>query len=228
MHKNQGRQPSLVRRRFGFSEREVDVLSRLTSPEKIQKHLDNIGYDLGKKGDFRRSPRVVMKDKKADCFEGALFAAAALRFHGYPPVVVDLAAVRDDDHVLAVFRRFDHWGAVAKSKYTGLEYREPIHRNIRELALSYFENYFNLAGEKTLRRYSKPVNLAMFDDAEWMITEKSVLFIAEHLAEVGHTSLLTRGMIRNLDRVACIQREAGELGMRKAGLLQKVRASAAE
>jgi hypothetical protein len=210
-----------VRRWFDFSERETDVLSQLATPEKIQKHLDSIDYDLGKKGDFRRSPRAVMKDKKADCFEGALLAAAALRFHRYPPVIVDLAAVRDDDHVLAVFKRFGRWGAVAKSKYTGLGYREPIYRSIRELALSYFEDYFNLAGEKTLRRYSGPVNLVMFDHAHWMTTEKSVLFIAEHLVKVRHMSLLTRAMIRNLGRVTRIQKEAGELAMGRAGLLSK-------
>lgn len=217
-----------MRRWFDFSERETDVLSQLATPEKIQKHLDSIDYDLGKKGDFRRSPRAVMKDKKADCFEGALLAAAALRFHGYPPMVVDLAAVRDDDHVLAVFKRFGHWGAVAKSKYTGLGYREPIHKSIRELALSYFEDYFNLAGGKTLRRYSGPVNLMMFDHVHWMTTEKSVLFIAEHLVKVRHMSLLTRGMIRNLGRVTRIQKEAGELAMRRTGLLRNGRASAVE
>ena len=203
---------------FGFSKREAEVLSRLSTPERIQKYLDSISYDLGRKGEFRRSPRALLRDKKADCFEGAIFAAAALRFHGHPPMVVDLTAVRDDDHVIAVFKRSNHWGAIAKSKYTGLEYREPIHRSIRELALSYFEDYFNLAGEKTLREYSKPVNLARFDGAEWMTTEKSVLFIAEYLVKSTHTRLLTPGMARTLGRVTRTQKEAGELAMTKGYL----------
>jgi len=208
-----------VKHLFGFSEREVDVLSRLSTPEKIQGYLDSIRYDLNRKGEFRRSPSAVLRDRKADCFEGALFAAAALRFHEHPPMVVDLTAVRDDDHVIAVFKRFGHWGAIAKSKYTGLEYREPIHRSVRELALSYFEDYFNLAGEKTLRGYSRPVNLARFDKSEWMTTKESVFFIAEYLARTTHTSLLTSGMALGLVRLTRVQREAGELAMTKAGIL---------
>lgn len=203
---------------FGFSSSEARILSRLRTSMLIQRYLDSIDYNLRKGGETCLSPRMVIRERKADCIEGAIFAAAALRFHGHAPLIVDLTAVRDEDHVIAVFKRFGHWGAIAKSKYTGLRYREPVHRSIRELALSYFEDYFNPAGEKTLRRFSAPVNLSMFDSSNWMTTQKSVFFIAEHLVGVRHRSLLTRGMVRNLDKVTPIQKEAGELEMRRARL----------
>ena len=220
-HMNEFACSKLAMPKFGFSPSEARVLSRLRTPIRIQRYLDSIDYNLGRREDACLSPRMVLRNGKANCIEGAIFAAAALRFHGHPPLVVDLTAVRDDDHVIAVFKRFGHWGAVAKSKYTGLRYREPIHRNIRELALSYFEDYFNPAGQKTLRSFSAPVDLSMFDYANWMTTEKSIFFMAEHLVGVKHRSLLTRGMVRNLGKVNPIQREAGELEMRRARLAQR-------
>ena len=101
-------------------------------------------------------------------FRKTFFSAAALRWLGYPPLIVDLEAVRDSDHVLAVYRADGHWGAVAKSDYAGLRSREPVYRTVRELVMSYFEHYYNPAGEKSLRAYSRPVNLARFDHMGWM------------------------------------------------------------
>src|SRR5512142_639518 len=115
-----------------------------------------------------RSPRRVLTERKARCVDGALLAAAALRVQGYPPLLVDLEAVADTDHVLAVFRERTGWGAVARSNFSGLRYREPIHRTIRELVLTYFESYFNLRREKTLRAYSRPIDLSRFDTDGWM------------------------------------------------------------
>ena len=134
------------------------------------------------------SPRRSLREGTAHCYEGALLAAAALRVNGYPPLVVDLEAVRDVDHVIAVFRERGHWGAVAKSNFAGLRFRAPIYRTLRELALSYFESYYNLRGERTLRGYSRPVNLARFDHLDWMTSEKSVWAIAEHLVTVSHAA----------------------------------------
>ena len=150
--------------KYGFDTGETRVLKALKTPEKIQRFLDiEIGYNKEPDGDTIRSPRRVLRDMVAHCLEGALLAAAALRVQGFPPLLLDLEAVRDDDHVLAVFKQHGHWGAIAKSNYSGLRFREPVYRNLRELAMSYFEHYFNLAQEKTLRNYSRPVNLARFD-----------------------------------------------------------------
>jgi hypothetical protein len=109
--------------------------------------------------------------------------------------------VRDDDHVLAIFRVRGHWGAVAKSNYSGLRYREPVYRTLRELAMSYFEHYYNLRKEKTLRRYSRPVNLKRFDHIAWMTAEEDVWAIPEHLCDIPHTPVLAQPLIPTLGRV---------------------------
>ena len=134
--------------------------------------------------------------------EGALLGAMALRKLGYPPLLVDLEAVRDSDHVLAVYRVNGHWGAVAKSDYAGLRSREPVYATIRELALSYFEHYYNAAGEKTLRSYSRPVNLSRFDRSlQWMTTLDEVWEIPGHLCVIPHTRILTPPMEHKLARM---------------------------
>jgi hypothetical protein len=131
-----------------------------------------------------------MRDKTAHCFEAALFAAAALRENGHPPLILDLESVRDDDHVIAIYRMDGHWGAMAKSNYAGLRFREPVYRTLRELVMSYFEHYYNLKGEKTLRAYSRPVNLSRFDRQHWMTSEDDLWVIPEYLVEIKHTPIL--------------------------------------
>ena len=145
--------------------------------------------------------------------EGALLGAMALRKLGYPPLLVDLEAVRDSDHVLAVYRVNGHWGAVAKSDYAGLRSREPVYATIRELALSYFEHYYNAAGEKTLRSYSRPVNLSRFDRSlQWMTTLDEVWEIPGHLCVIPHTRILTPPMERKLARMDPRLYQAGRVG----------------
>jgi hypothetical protein len=174
------------------------LLRRLSTPEKIQKFLDDLPYNKEKDGETCRSPRLVIEHNTAHCFEGALFAAAALRANGRAPLILDLASVRDDDHVIAVYRANDCWGAIAKSNYAGLQFRSPVYRTLRELALSYFEHYYNLKGEKTLRAYSsRPVNLARFDSINWMTTDEPLWAIAEYLCEIKHTSILN-GITRRM------------------------------
>lgn len=138
-------------------------------------------------------------------------AAAALSYHGDPPLLVDLTAVRDDDHVLAVFRRRELWGAVAKSNYSGLRFREPVYRTLRELVMSYFEHYYNLRGEKTLRGYSRPVNLNRFRK-RWISAPEDVWFIPEYLCEIGHFTVAPENSIRALHRMDKRLFAAGRLG----------------
>ncbi len=144
---------------------------------------------------------MVLREKTAHCLEGAIFAAAALRVLGFPPLIFDLEADQDTDHVLAVFKSRGHWGAIAKSNFTSCRYREPVYPTLRELAMSYFHTYFNLRGERTLRRYSQAVNLARFDRQGWMTTEKNIWFIAEYLCDIPHRPLLKRGLENGLTRV---------------------------
>jgi hypothetical protein len=169
---------------------ERKLLAKLDTPWKIQGHLDALPYNKEKDGLTCRSPRRVMRDETAHCFEAALFAAAALRVNGFPPLILDLESVRDDDHVIAIYRLDGHWGAIAKSNYAGLRFREPVYRSLRELVMSYFEHYYNLKGEKTLRGYSRPINLARFDDCNWMTSEIDLWCIPEYLTEIKHTPIL--------------------------------------
>jgi hypothetical protein len=148
------------------------------------------------------------------CLDGALFAAAALPLQGHRPLVMDLEAVRDDDHVVAVFQRHGRWGAIARSNYSGLRFREPVFRTLRELALSYFESYFNLRREKTLRRYSAAVNLSRFDDRQWMTSENDLWEIGAQLAHMRHFAVLTPAMERDLGPVDRRLFAAGQLGRR--------------
>ena len=183
---------------FGFNASELRALRALKTPAGIQRYLDDIPYHLA---GTAWSPRVVLREKTAHCLEGATFAAAALRVIGYSPLLLDLEADQDTDHVLAIFKSRGHWGAIAKSNFAGCRYREPVYRTLRELALSYFNVYFNLRGERTLRRYSRPVNLAQFDHRHWMTSEKNIWFIAEHLCDVPHTPLLKPGLEKLLTRI---------------------------
>lgn len=195
---------------------ELRTLRSLKSPERIQKFLDTeIAYNKEPDGETMRSPRRVLRDRVAHCMEGALLAAAALRVLGHPPLLMDLEAVRDDDHVLAIFRQHGRWGAITKSNYSGLRFREPVYHSLQELAMSYFEHYFNLRREKTLRNYSRPVNLTRFDRIDWMTAEEDLWPIADYLVTIPHKPLLPKGLDRKLSRVDARLFNAGLLGRMK-------------
>jgi len=192
-----------------FTSAELRKLRSLKDPHGIQRLLDDMPYHLA---DTAWSPRRVLRENTSHCFEGALFAAAALRANGYPPLILDLEADHDTDHVIAIYRIRGHWGAVAKSNYTGCRYREPVYRSVRELALSYFDVYFNLRGERTLRTFSRPVNMARFDPHGWMTTEEHLWYVAEYLFTIRHHRLFTPAMIKKLHRLDDRSFRAGCLG----------------
>jgi hypothetical protein len=181
-----------------FTKPELRKLRSLKDPHGIQKLLDDMPYHLE---DTAWSPRKVLSENSSHCLEAAIFAAAALRVNGYPPLLLDLEADHDTDHVIAIFRQNGGWGAIAKSNYAGLRWREPVYRTLRELALSYFNSYFNLRRERTLRRYSLPVNLKRFDRQNWMTTDKPVWFIVYHLFDIKHYSLFTKAQEKQLHRI---------------------------
>jgi hypothetical protein len=195
-----------------FTSAESAIFRRLNTPARIQRYLDDLPYNKEPGGITCRSPRKVMRDRTAHCMEGALFGAAALRQLGYPPLLFDLEAVQDTDHVLAVFRVRGRWGAVGKSNFSGLRFREPIYRDLRELAISYFEHFYNLRGEKTLRGFSRAVNLTRFDRIGWMTSEEDVWAIPQYLCEIPHRPVLTPEQVRGLSRMDRRSFEAGRLG----------------
>src|SRR4051794_2638234 len=182
----------------GFEPDERRLLRSLKTPAGVQRFLDDLPYNLKYTAG---SPRKVLQNHTASCLEGAIFAAAALRVLGFPPLIFDLEADNDTDHVVAIFKMDGHWGAVAKSNFTGCRFRPPVYRSLRELALSYFNIYFNLRFERTLRRYSQPVNLARFDRLHWMTSDKPIWFIAEYLCEIPHSALFPKSVAKNLTRV---------------------------
>jgi len=181
-----------------FTPAELRKLRSLKTPQGIQRALDKMPYHLANSA---WSPRRVLAENSAHCYEGALFAAAALRANGYPPLLFDLEAEHDTDHVIAIYKQNEHWGALAKSNFSGCRGRDPVYRTLRELAMSYFHGYFNLRKERTLRRFSVPFNLKYFDSRNWMTTEKPVWFVAEHLFTIRHFALLKKGLEKNLSRI---------------------------
>ncbi|HQR46592.1 MAG TPA: hypothetical protein PK598_11345 [Thermoanaerobaculia bacterium] len=191
----------------GWTAAERRILAKLSTPEAIQRFLDEeIGYNHEPDGETCRSPRAVLRDRIAHCGEGSIFAAAALRFHGRPPLVIQLRAVRDTDHVLALFTVPDgrggrSWGAVAKSNYAGLRYRSPVYRTVRDLALSYFEDYYSPSGELTLRTFTRPVDLSRFDAEGWETAEGNICGVADWIATRTFHPLLTPAQIGRLCRV---------------------------
>jgi len=196
----------------GLTPAELRALRALRTPAGIQRALEAMPYHHASTA---WSPRRVLREQTAHCLEGAVFAAAALRVLGFRPLLLDLEAVQDTDHVLAVFQLAGHWGAIAKSNFSGLRYREPVYRTVRELAMSYFEGYVNYRGERTLRAVSGPVDLARFDRRRWMTTDGDLWWIAEHLVGVRHTRLLSQAMVRRLHRVDRRSLDAGLVGYRE-------------
>lgn len=176
------------------------ILKSLKTPIQIQAFLDNIPYSPE---DANRSPRRVLEDRQAHCLDGGLFAAAALRRLGYPPVIIDMLPVpgRDDDHVLAIFQQNNHWGAIAKSNYVGLRFREAVYRNKRELVMSYFEAFFNNLGEKTLRGYTIPFGLIKLDHLNWETDDRAADEIEQRLKHLRFTKVITPEMEKGLSKV---------------------------
>jgi hypothetical protein len=213
MHKRKGRGKTV-------RNSDVDIFKKFNSPYSIQTFLNQLKYNPEYE---TKSPKLVAIKRTANCVEGALFAAAALKSLGYKPLIVDLIAVNDDDHVIAIFKQNNHYGAIAKSNTTTLRFREPVYRSLRELVMSYFDFYINTIGEKTLRSYSNPVNLSMFDKYNWVSTEEDLEFIVDYLFKIKHYKILDRKMINKLNVVDKQFMEICFVGSVKEGLFKPER-----
>jgi hypothetical protein len=195
---------------------ERRLVARLDKPHKIQLFLDGLAYGTET---VYRAPLRVLRERTCQCFDGAVFAAALLQRLRYPALVLDLLPnKRDDDHVLALFKLGRHWGAVAKSNFAGLRFREPVYRDLRELIMSYFEHYYNLHREKTLRGYTRPLDLKAFDRGQWMTRDETMDLISHRLDKVRRVSILSRPMIARLSPVDERSCQAGLYGANRAGL----------
>ncbi len=198
-----------------WNDEERAFFRKFRDPVDIQEFLNRTPYNPEC---TCCSPRLVIRRGKAHCFEGAMFAAAALRNLGYPPMILDMMAVNDDDHVIAVFRRNGCWGSIAKSNFTTLRFREPVYLTIRELVMSYFDFYFNTICQKTLRSFSRPVNLSRFDSKGWMTSEESLEYIGDHLNAVPHRRIMNPTMEKELRLSDPDLVKAGLLGSNPSGL----------
>ena len=202
---------------MNWNPEEILLLSQCKHPYAIQEFLDRIDYNP----DYTcKSPRWVIRKRTAHCFEGALFAAAALEFIGYKPLIVDMKAYNDDDHVIAVYKEYGHWGAVAKSNFTSLRYREPVYRSIRELIMSYFDFFFNTKGEKSLRSYSLPFNLSNLKDKNWAMSDNDLEYIGDKIESLHHFPVVNELMIGKLKIASDLMIKAGLLGSVEEGLFK--------
>lgn len=199
-----------------LTEPEHRFISTLTAPAKIQAFLDEVPYSTEH---IYRCPLRVLRERIAHCFDGALFAAAALRRLGYPPLIIEmLPNDQDDDHMLAIYKRRRHWGAIAKSNFVGLRFREPVYRTLRELVMSYFEQFYNVDRARTLRSYTLPLNLKAFDALDWMTRDDFLEHISRKLDRIRKVSVLTQPMISALSLVDERSYQAGLMGANEAGL----------
>jgi len=179
---------------------EIELFEKFKMPEAIQEFLNDMPYDAVDQ-ETNRSPRYVIREKRANCFEGALLAAAIMEYHGHEPRIIDMTAHNDDDHLIMVYRTRGHWGAIAKSNTTTLRGREPVYDTPKELVMSYFDFYFNVAGDKTLRGYTWPVNLKKFNKYNWRTTSDNLdLTVAKELNSIKHNDILTPEMILHLNK----------------------------
>lgn len=197
---------------FRLTREEKSVFKKLTSPIKIQEFLDLMPMNWEKKGETYMSPRRVLKAKKMHCFEGALFAAAALWLQGEPSLLLDLQAEGDDDHVVTLYRRNGHWGAISKTNHAVLRFRDPVYKTVRELALTYFHEYCREGdGKKSLYAYStKPFNLKKLG-RYWVTTEEDLFDIVNALDETPHTIIVPKKNSRFLRTADAMESVAGNI-----------------
>lgn len=204
----------LTLKESGLAKREYAALARLRTPVKIQDFLDTLPMNWEKKGDTHMSPRHVLRERKAHCIEGALVAAAALWIEGERPLIMNLSprlGKGDDDHVVTLYKRGGRWGAISKTNHAALRFRDPVHRTLRELVLSYFHEWFlNSTGEKVLECYSKPLDLRRFG-ARWLAAEKDLWEIADALSIRKHYFLVPKESWRYVRRADPMEIRAGKL-----------------
>lgn len=199
---------------FLSAEKRALILN-LDTPLKIQLFLDEIRY---RPEDENYCPLSVFRDQKAHCFDGGLLAAVCLRRLGYPPAIVQMIPWNDDDHILAIYKRNGRFGAVAKSNFVGLRIREPVYTSLHELIMSYFDVFYSIEGEFTLRGYTTPLRLEQFDRFDWMCSDDGAQKVAARLPTLRRFPILTDQMIGDLDKINSLTYRAGMLNTIPEGL----------
>ena len=197
--------------KFPYTPKEIKLFKRLDTPQKIQDYIKKLPFNFDERAGKCMSPREVLKKKKADCVEGAILAAAILEFHGKKPLLLDLRSVKkpyDYDHVVSVWKEDGFFGAISKTNHAVLRYRDPVYKDIRELVMSYFNEYFLTNGMKTLREYSDPFDMNHFNNIDWRTSEKDLSEVLEKLDTINHHQIMTKKQIKNLRKVERIEIDA--------------------
>ena len=197
---------------LNLSQKELKTLAALSTAIKIQDYLDSLPFNLEKKGETHMSPRRVLREKKAHCIEGALLAATALWIQGEKPLIMDLTSAKgDDDHIVALYKKNGYWGAISKTNHSCSRFRDPMYKTLRELALSYFHEWFmNDTGEKTLRSYSKPLNIKKLG-TDWITSEEELWYVDSILDALPHTSLVPEKNKKYIRKAGIFERKTGAL-----------------
>jgi hypothetical protein len=207
----------MLRKRFarrqdlGLTSAEFAVLQRLDTPRKVQDFVYGLKQNFELGGETCLTVREVLRTRRAHCIEAAMLAACAFWVHGEAPLLLDMRAVRDFDHVVALYRRRGHWGAISKTNGIFLRSRDPVYRDLRELAMSYFHEYTNRRSHKTLREYSLPYDLRRVDPGVWASGEKGAWQVAAALDAVRHFKLVGARHLRLVSRRDPFEQRAGTL-----------------
>ena len=196
---------------LGLGRAEFAILRRLDTPQKIQTYLHGLRQNFEQSGETCHTVRVVLAERRAHCIEGAVVAAAALWVHGEPPLLMDLQAVQDFDHVVALFRSNGCWGAISKTNGIGLRWRDPVYRSLRELAMSWFHEYTNKRHHKTLRTYSLPLDMRRIDPKVWITAADGAWDLVDVLEDLRHFRLVTPAQAKRLTPRDPFERKVGTL-----------------
>jgi hypothetical protein len=194
-----------------FTQQEISFLKKLSSPSLVQNFLESIPFNHEDNGETCMSPRRVLKEQKAHCLEGAMLAAAAFMLQGRRPIIMSIKVTKDDyDHVIALYKENGYWGAVSKTNHSVLGFRDPVYKNIRELAMSYFHEYFLIKnGKKTMRGYSLPISMLRFG-TKWMTEEKELFNIALFISDHKHLSVVPDTLNTTLRKATLLEREGAD------------------
>jgi hypothetical protein len=196
---------------LSFTEKEIALVQKLNTPAKVQDYLNSLDFNFEKKGPRLKSPLFTMREGNAHCLEGAMLGAYILSEHGHKPLLLHLKTTKEDfDHVIAPFKVDGLWGALSKTNHSVLRYRDPIYKTVRELAISYFHEYFLNDGTKTLRSYSEPLNLNSFEK-NWEVMEGDLWGIDQELDKIKHFTILDKNGIKNLRKAESIEIEASNI-----------------
>ena len=194
-----------------FTKKEKDLIKKLNTPAKVQDFLNTLSFNFEENGETLKSPILTLRARRAHCMEGALLGAYILSCHGYKPLILNLETSSGDfDHVIALFKEDGRWGALSKTNHAVLRYREPVYKNVRELVLSYFHEYFLDSGVKTLRRYSRPLDLNVFEK-NWEAMEGNLWGIDQELDKIKHYDVASKKTLKKLRKVDKIEIEAGKI-----------------